>query len=307
MTLLREIQAAAVDSTVHLPDLLRKCKILAARLGSPEFKAWVDHELNGYPGADTVPPYRVLRLQSYGSFVGAFGRRASNMPIPPSCIPKEHRHLVTAHQVVGPISELTELLRADGTDGFRVNWHGDLIAAFATNIYEDMNCISAWKEVSRGSIAAIVDTVRTRVLNFVLEIEMAAPDAGEAPLNSQPVPPPQVLQIFNTQVAAEVGNLAIGGQGVQQAAEMTVKKGDVGSLREALRNLRLSKEDIAGLEAAIKEDAVAVETKPKMGPKVNGWLGSMIGKAANGTLKIASDVAGSVLTKVVTKFLGLPD
>jgi hypothetical protein len=44
-----------------------------------------------------------------------------------------------------------------------------------------------------------------------------------------------------------------------------------------------------------------------MGPKVTGWLGSMIGKAANGTLKIASNVAGEVLTKALTKYLGLPD
>ncbi len=48
MSLLREIQNAAVDETVSLAVLLRKCKILAARLGNIEFKTWVDKELNGY-------------------------------------------------------------------------------------------------------------------------------------------------------------------------------------------------------------------------------------------------------------------
>src|SRR4051794_33325572 len=98
MTLLREIQAAAVDSSVNLPDLLRKCKILGVRLGSAELKAWVDHELSGYPDVDNLPPYRVLEVQSYGSFAGGFGARLNNVPIPSGSIPKEYKHLVTQHR-----------------------------------------------------------------------------------------------------------------------------------------------------------------------------------------------------------------
>ena len=48
MTLLREIQADAVDTNVDISVLLRKCKVLAARLGNKEFNLWVERELNGY-------------------------------------------------------------------------------------------------------------------------------------------------------------------------------------------------------------------------------------------------------------------
>lgn len=48
MSLLREIQDAAISSDVELAVLLRKCKVLAARLGSNEFKSWVESELSGY-------------------------------------------------------------------------------------------------------------------------------------------------------------------------------------------------------------------------------------------------------------------
>ena len=41
MSLLRDIQAVAIDSTVPLTTLLRKCKVLAARLSNAEFKQWV--------------------------------------------------------------------------------------------------------------------------------------------------------------------------------------------------------------------------------------------------------------------------
>ena len=49
MSLLREIQDSAVDAREPIGALLRKCKILAVRLGSSEFKSWVENELNGYP------------------------------------------------------------------------------------------------------------------------------------------------------------------------------------------------------------------------------------------------------------------
>jgi hypothetical protein len=52
MSLLREIQNAAVDKNTDVCTLLRQCKILAARLGNEVFKRWVENELNGYDSKD---------------------------------------------------------------------------------------------------------------------------------------------------------------------------------------------------------------------------------------------------------------
>jgi hypothetical protein len=48
LSLLREIQDLATTDG-DLANLLRKCKILAARLGSEQFSGWVDYELDDYP------------------------------------------------------------------------------------------------------------------------------------------------------------------------------------------------------------------------------------------------------------------
>lgn len=56
MSLLRDIQQAAVDSSIPLSDLLRKCTLLAARLQNDELRSWVARELNGYESADELPP-----------------------------------------------------------------------------------------------------------------------------------------------------------------------------------------------------------------------------------------------------------
>ncbi|RZG43836.1 AbiTii domain-containing protein, partial [Acinetobacter wuhouensis] len=60
MSLLREIQNDAVNSNVKVSDLLRRCKVLAYRLGNEDFKTWVDSELNGYELLDGIPSYRIF-------------------------------------------------------------------------------------------------------------------------------------------------------------------------------------------------------------------------------------------------------
>jgi hypothetical protein len=57
MSLLREIQNDLSSSGSDVPTVLRKCKILAARLGSNELASWVDFELNGYPESQPIPEY----------------------------------------------------------------------------------------------------------------------------------------------------------------------------------------------------------------------------------------------------------
>src|SRR5262249_47160948 len=89
MSLLRDIQSTAVDSDSDVSTLLRKCKILAVRLGNAEFKKWVDQELGGYDNEEELPEYRKLAVQSVGHFSGAFGSGLRNAPIPPGCLPKE--------------------------------------------------------------------------------------------------------------------------------------------------------------------------------------------------------------------------
>lgn len=81
-----------------------------------------------------------------------------------------------------------------------------------------MNCMQAWKVIPAGAIVAAIDVIRTRILNFVLEIEAQNPSAGEAELNSIPVPMEKVSHIFNTFITGNVQNLAHGSSNALQTA-----------------------------------------------------------------------------------------
>ena len=60
MTLLREIQLAATDDQVSISTVLRKAKMLAARLQNRDFEDWVNRELNGFEDGVDLPPYRIM-------------------------------------------------------------------------------------------------------------------------------------------------------------------------------------------------------------------------------------------------------
>ena len=66
MTLIEDIQTAAVDSGTDLAALLRKCKLLAARLGSDSLEEWVQWESDGYPDDAPIPKYRVWAVDLKG-------------------------------------------------------------------------------------------------------------------------------------------------------------------------------------------------------------------------------------------------
>jgi hypothetical protein len=70
MSLLKEIQDAAVDSETDIVQVLRKCRVLASRLSHDQLKDWVQKELDGYDVADRLPEYRVKHCQSKGILLG---------------------------------------------------------------------------------------------------------------------------------------------------------------------------------------------------------------------------------------------
>lgn len=304
MSLLREIQSDAVDANVDVSVVLRKCKVLAARLGNEDFKLWVERELNGYPSKDDLPEYRVLRVQSRGHFFGMFQSALKNAVIPPSVIPEEFRDFVNTEYLMQPISFYASLIvGAKGSKGtLRSPWPADLIVAVQSKIYQDMNLGEAWKVIPYGAIVALLDTVRNRILSFVLEIEAEAPDAGEAPPDARPIPEERVTQVFQTYVMGNVTTLAAGSQTITQT-EIKIVQNDLDSLKEYLASLGISKLDLQELDQAIHEDDQS-EVKGRLGSKVRAWLGKMMSKAGSSAWNIATSVAANLLIKALSQYYG---
>jgi hypothetical protein len=125
MTLLEQIQNEAVDAKSDLATVLRKCRVLAARLKHKEFTNWIKHELDGYP-EDGIPEYRILLGQAQGKFLGPMGSGLNNVPLLESDInPGEVRDRLLRIRLSGGVASLLVMLgRAQGHDGcIRIAWH----------------------------------------------------------------------------------------------------------------------------------------------------------------------------------------
>lgn len=304
MSLLREIQTDTVDANVDISVVLRKCLVLAVRLGNKDFKLWVERELNGYTSREDLAEYRILKVESHGNFLGV-DWKANDMPIAPSSIPEKYRDIVTTVYFMDPISSYQSLIRGkeNGGDVLSNPWPADLIRLVGSKIYEGMNCMSAWKVIPRGAIAALLDTVRNRVLSFVLEIEVEAPDAGEAPPNVRPITDERVSQVFNTYIQGNVTSLVAGSQITTQNIEITVVQNDLDSLKQYLASLGIGEPDLKELDQAIHEDAQS-GVKGGLGSKVRVWLGKMISKAGSSTWNVATSAAANILIKALSTYYG---
>lgn len=301
MSILEEIETAAVDGQSDLGTLLRKCKVLAARLDSQPLADWVLWESNGYPSDAKVPDYRILTLQLKGHFTGPFGSGIRNASIPMVCVPEKLRSQFEAHECKMSIASLEHLTKTE-SDLFQVNT-GDLSVVLGSRVYSRMNCLSAWGEVGSPSIVEILNSVRNRILDFALAISKQVTKSGEVTNHTlKVIDPSKVTQIFYTTIY-EGGSATLVGSAVNSNFNTSIVQGDFSTLRKYLEENGVVTGDLDELQDAIKKDD-KVEHKGNFGPKVAHWLGKMATKAAEETWKAGVTQGLKILTDAILKYYG---
>jgi len=302
MSLIHDIQAAAIAQDSDIPTLLRMCKLLAARISHQEFAEWVDCELNGYPNIKELPAYRVVRVDSYGSFIGTFSR-ADKLQIPVSVLPKEIQEQFKNAYMGSSISAYTALLSGDKSGSAQEPWPVALAVHNASKLTPDMQCVSAWKEIPIGAIVRLMDSVKTRVLGFAIDLEREAPNAGELPIGSQPpLSREKMTQIFNTNITGNVGNIANSSSGFSQSSSV-VEPGDWQSLQARLLEFGLTAGDTEGLKADL-ERAPATGSQEEKTKTASTWIGRLAGKAAAGAAGVGIEVAATGVAKAIAVYFG---
>lgn len=301
MSLLEQIQNEAVDSSSDLGSLLRKCKVLAARLGSSPLEEWLIWESNGYPDDVALPDYRIWSIQLKGHFSGPFGSGLRNAPIPAVCVPEDYRERFTQFHCRQSIAGIEELVKARDTNNLQVSV-GDLAVVLGTRVYDGQNCVQAWGEFGAGALVEVLNTVRNRILDFVIAIWKVEPLAGEEQDDKRNLQPGQISQIFNTTVYGGSANLL--GSALHSTVTFNVEANNFASLAAALEEHGVSEGDISELKDAL--DAEPSRPSPtSFGPRVATWISKMIQKAASGVWQIGVGAAGGLLSDAIGKYYGM--
>jgi hypothetical protein len=301
--LLHQIQNEAVDSCSELGNILRKCRLLAQRIGSDDLKSWVSSELNGYDTSKEAPGYRTLRRPLVlGHYFGVMGSQLTNVVLPESSFPEEFRDLLIPIHFHQGVSELRSL----------INNHkeGNLFVALDSTIYpvikmeglrDDFQLAQAKKVVPVSFIEGILDTIRNRVLNFTLELEEFAPMAGASLKKPDHGQMREIQQTFNTHIMGSVSNLNQGGNHVSQ--NVRIAAGDLESVARELAKVGLSVEEVNDFTDALKAETPG--TDGIFGNRVSALLGKAIQKAGTGALKIPASVAGSLISELIKNYYGM--
>lgn len=294
VSLLTEIQNAAVEKDTDLGTLLRKCKVLAARLGSVPLEDWLLHECNGYPDDVEVPSYRKWGTSIVGHFVDPYGRQITNVTVPPHKLPESARKYFEAFEYRRSVAT-AEYVVAKG-DAMQAMGTGSLKSLLHGEIYKNFQCHEAVAQFATQNLVAMLDAVRNRILDFVLALGKIAPDAGESQAT---VEVQRVTQIFNTTVNGPVGVVGSANNSV-----VTVIANNWTSLAQFLAANGVAQPDIDELHAAVIAEPKA--ESGKWGARVSKWVGKMVGKAADGSWQVGLGAAGNLLAQALTAYYGLP-
>ena len=298
MNLLEQIGTDLIDQSSQLTNTLRKAQVLAHQFNVPQLGDWVKLELEGYQN-DDVPEYRHLQLPVYGTFPVHMGLGTQTVDIS-SKLPQQIRENVQDLPVIYKISVLEEMMASDDTESHRT------LAEELTSILrqalpmdERTLLIEAYQRVPHVFFAGILDSVKNRLLSFILDLQ--GMNATPESLNNGSVAHEAIRNSFHFHINGN-NNTVAAGENVSQTVS-TVHKGDVESLKAHLRAHNIDEEDLNELVSAVASEPQLHGTG--FGSRVAGWIGTMVGKALSGAWQYTGDNAQLMLTEAVNGFYGI--
>lgn len=201
----QKIQTDILKPETKLGSVLLAAKVLAHRLNNPEFINWVKWEVDGYRRLDELPDYRKFVPPSKGTFRDNYSI-VSNHMIPLALIPDNWlQEKVMRFPVFEGIRSVEELANHPKPE-INVPWPNELVQLLNKQEMFNMYCVEAFFVLNPHQFAQILDTVRSRLLDFVLEIGDLNWDMEQAPPPNDRIQQLVEVKIYNT---PQGGNMSI--------------------------------------------------------------------------------------------------
>lgn len=304
--LLDEIIDILSDSKGSLTDALLKTKVLLHQIGKKELVPWVSSELTGYPDESSVPPYRVVSTEVHGHLT-SIAWQIQDYRLPIRHLDDDKRKWLTSFGMTSSIQVIEESIKEYRKDGgsMRRNLPIEAAGMFRKALEPGVNVVSAWCQVNMGDVENILVEVRSRLLDFALELrDVVGSNAGGDQLESKAATV-DAGRMFNTAIYGS-GNTVVLGSHSSQTVTVTNAKGDIESLIHTLSGVGVSKDDLADLRIAIAEDEKRGLTPVVSEGETGGWFRRLLGRAGKGAVGVGVDVLSSTVVKALAAYVGMP-
>jgi len=288
-----ELQELASDKSNDLTDLLRKSLIVATKLKIENFKIWIRNELYGYSDNDNVPPYREIRtdLKLFNPYEGLIPFIIGNSEI---------EDAVKNVKLSDQVENLINLIN-DADTGFVHYKTEDSMQRIFLDMQPNTN-FTAVRRIGVNQIVAIIDTVRSTILEWALELEQEG-ILGEGISFSQEE---KQIAMSNSNINIKqfqgvLGNVS--DSNLNQNLNISITKNNFEELSNYLQENNINEKDVKDLQTAISNDVVPT-INGTFGDNVSSWIGKMISKASNGSWEISIGAAGGLLANAISKYYG---
>ncbi|MCD1597484.1 hypothetical protein [Rheinheimera aquimaris] len=301
MKLIEEIIDLLSSSEKNLTTALMKTKVLLHRLGEKELLEWVDGELRGYPRVDNLPDYRILRVTVRGD-ASNIAYRYTGQILPTMHLDKKLKKKLETTYLTNSIAVIEEYAQDD--QNLQITIAPEFYKYLSQGLGNDFQIERAWGQHSAGAMTQILTEVKSRLLDFVLELSEKFPEELQASEMKEHSKEVGVSELFNNAIFGDNATIIVGDSNKQKITNSVVKN-DFESLQKSLLKNGVSEAEITELRAAINADAGSEElAKGNFGSKVSAWIGNMVSKAATTAWDINIGAAGSLLATAIGKFYG---
>ena len=303
MKLIETILLEITDSSIPLSDILRKFKILANILKNEQLEKWIEHELNGYDDISKLPDYRIIHINAKGIFRNSAYQLTSH--IAPISLDEKYKFWAETAYIREPIISIENLANNDDPT-VKAQWPPDLIAFLQDKeLVQGYYLMDAWQEISIGQLLSILNIVRTKVLDFILELKSSIPELENFDFTSTSNDNQQKIasQVTSNYFGDFTGNIAIGSTGITQKIDTNINKSDISALKTELSKLGIPESDLLELEKAIKQDKDIVESNT-LGKNVSNWIGKILAKGGQLFKGISLSVVSKLITELILKYYG---
>ncbi len=306
MSLVDDIVAALSSQDHSLVDALLKTKVLLHDIGHKELVPWVNSELNGYSEDAELPTYRILPAQVLANVAG-MAVQFTNHPLPIGHLTQEQRAQIQTARLPQSLAVLEKFAAGEGGH-LEAPIPLEVNGLLGKTLTQGLVIQRAWCQISQADLSQIFVQVRSRLLDFVLELRERLGESNTTEKIKAAATDVDAASLFRSAIFGDNTTIVLGSNNSTHVA-ITNGKGDFDALAAALRSRGMEDTDIADLKDAVAADEASGETSDaapndKAGPAVKGWLGRVVAKTMDGTWAISTAVASATISEALKNYFG---
>jgi hypothetical protein len=234
--LLDDLITALSDEKESLTGILLKTKVFLHQIGKRDLADWAKHELNGYPDAASLPDYRRLPAQVRANVVSVAWRYSAH-PLPTSHLTEEIRERFINGAFTQPVSVIEDWAAGEGGSIQRpipLELNGLLGKTLERGIHVEQ----AWAETPLADVKNILSQVRSRLLDFLLDLRDTVGDVSEPDDVKERVRSVDANGMFQSAIFGPNTTILIGDQSTISASQFNSVSGMAAGVRDLISQLR---------------------------------------------------------------------